>query len=165
MNELFTPEEARILKSFAAAMLRTMARNGAAGDTSGRTIAEDSDLDSRFGDPKVRRDPKHWAGASYVGAHYSQCPTDYLIVLAESLEYFADKDQKKPKDQVRTHTNGTPYWAYNLKDAARARGWAARNRGKAMPPPAGNDAPSDDGFDQGQGPESYGEAGEDWTPT
>lgn len=136
----FTPEEERVLKAIASGLLNANG-SGKAGAV-GKAEATDEELDGRFGDPAVRKDPKRWAGASYVGAKYSECPSDYLLVLAESLEYFADLDSKKA--DPKKHKNGTPYWQYNLKDAKLARGWARRNRGRTFDPPTGGVA-SDDG--------------------
>ena len=95
--------------------------------------ATDAQMAERFGDPEVRKDPRRWAGESYVGAKYSQCPSDYLLVMAEFQEFKAGMDAKKP-DPAK-HSNGTPYYVYNRKDASLARGWARRNEGKALPPP------------------------------
>jgi hypothetical protein len=148
-EDWLTDEERRVLKALASSLVRSLGRGGSASAGSSRPVADDAELDSRFGDPSIRRDAKRWAGASYVGARYSQCPTDYLLCLAESLEYFADKDKAKPDPPK--HQNGKPWWEYNLKDAARARGWAERNRGKAMPPPGGDGSgaePGGDDFDQ-----------------
>lgn len=147
MTDAFSPEEARVLKALASSLLNAMGRGQANtnGSNPSRAVADDSDLDSRFGDPTVRKDAKRWAGASYVGCRYSQCPSEYLLCFAESLEYFADKDKAKP--DAPKHNNGTPWWEYNLKDAARARGWAARNRGKVLPPPSSaSGSASDDGY-------------------
>lgn len=147
----FTVEEWRILKSLASGIVG--ARNGGGVAPGGRTqqfagpgavwvtglqpaAASDAELRSPYGDPEVRRDPKHWAGPSYVGAKYSACPSDYLLVLADSQEYFARKDSEKPEKEQKKHHNGTPFWKYNLQDAGRARGWARRNQGIAKPPPA-----------------------------
>lgn len=75
------------------------------------------DLDSTYGNPKVRFLPRDWTGSGeYKGLTFSECPPDLLDLLADSLDYFARKadDPKKKK--------------YDTLDAARARGWAARKR-------------------------------------
>lgn len=155
-------EEWRVLKSLAGGVVRAMRGNG--GDSGdGPAVAEDRDLDSRFGDPMVRKDPKRWAGDSYVNAHYSQCPTDYLLVMAEGLEYFASRDKAKPEAEQPKHKNGTPFWQYNLKDAARARGWARRNQGKTFDPPSSRVDTSDE-YDQSTGTNDGGDAEESWAP-
>ena len=84
--------------------------------------ADDADLDSQYGDPEVRRDPKDWQGSTFVGARYSQCPPDYLRSLAGLLAWQARKSDEK-NDLA---SNGKPRSAYLLRDAARALGWARR---------------------------------------
>lgn len=123
--------EWRALKVLASAVVGT---SGGGGATHGRPVASDGELDSQYGNPVVRKDPKRWAGASYVTATYSQCPSDYLAVLADFLDFKADKDAEKPEPPK--HRNGKFYYEFNRKDAALARGWAARNRGLDKPPPA-----------------------------
>jgi hypothetical protein len=158
-DDWLTDEEKRVLKALASSLVRSLGRGGSEGAGSSRPVADDAELDSRFGDPSIRKDPKRWAGASYVGCRYSQCPTDYLLCLAESNEFFADKDKAKPDPPK--HQNGKPWWEYNLKDAARARGWAVRNRGKAMPPPGGEpSAPNGDPNDFDQ----RANGGDEWVP-
>lgn len=75
------------------------------------------DLDSQHGDPVVKaKDPRDWAGDSMQARKFSECPPEYLDLLAARYDYFAEReaDAKKKK--------------YNQLDAARARGWAARLR-------------------------------------
>ena len=89
------------------------------------------DLDSEHGNPEVKaKDPRDWSGPSMFGKRFSECPATYLDVLADRYDHFASKetDEKKRK--------------YNLLDAARARGWAARVRAgiagnRTLPEPAG----------------------------
>lgn len=115
-------------------MLGAMAqrRNGAATasrfDVPAGAVAPASELDSKHGDPVVRKDPKGWAGASYAGQPYSACPSEYLEELAGLLEWQAGKDAEKGTEE------GAKWSGYARKDAARARGWAQRNRGKAATP-------------------------------
>jgi hypothetical protein len=87
-------------------------------------IADDRDLDGQHGDPTIKFDPKekYWRGASYVGYRFSETEPDYLDAMAKYLDacaYMAeqDADEKKRRGAV-----------YKRKDAARARGWAARLR-------------------------------------
>ncbi len=101
------------------------------------SVASDRDLDSQWGDPVVKaKDPRDWTGAPQQGKKFSECPAEYLDMVADRLDYFTsqnagatEEDQKKLK--------------YQKLDAARARGWAARIRaGKVAPPPAiGEDVP------------------------
>ncbi len=75
------------------------------------------DLDGPHGDPVIKaKDPRDWAGGSMRGRTFSECPPEYLDLLAERLDYFASKEEDAKKQK------------YNLLDAQRARGWAARLR-------------------------------------
>jgi len=91
-------------------------------------IASDADLDGKYGDPAIRaKDPRDWTGDSMLGRPYSDCPPEYLEMVADRLDYFnsllgdSADDQKKRK--------------YQSLDAARARGWAQRKRNGWQPPP------------------------------
>lgn len=160
--------EWRALKALASGVVRLGADNGngapAGGGNSGApAVASDRELMGQYGDPTVRRDPRRWLGASYVSANYSQCPTDYLLVLAEQLEWSAEKDQEKG-EAAGKNNRGEFWWKWNLKDAAKARGWAARNAGKVMPPPQSSDdgAVGDDGAAP---PEDPADDDGNWTPS
>ncbi len=85
-------------------------------------VASDADLDGQYGDKQVKFDPKRWQGQSYKGANYSECPSDYLLVLAEFLEWSA-ANPREGKEK---------YAAYDLRDAGLARGFARRNEGKPL---------------------------------
>lgn len=93
---------------------------------SGGAIAPDSDLDSEWGNPEVRKDPPRWKGDSHAGSRMSECPADYLRSLAGLYDWQADQDEKSN----RVDGKGRPTAPYRRKDAARARGWAKRNEGK-----------------------------------
>lgn len=74
-------------------------------------------LDGQYGDPVIKaKDPRDWTGEPMTGKRFSECPPDYLDLLAERYDFFASKEEDAKKQ------------AYNLKDAQRARGWAARLR-------------------------------------
>lgn len=114
-------------------LLRQVALNtGKGGAARGKKdagmIAPDSDLDSKYGDPQVFGDPKFWQGPTMVGKRYSECPSDYLQQLAGLLEWKAGKSEEEGK----TTSSGKPVAPYQRQDAARARGWAERNKGKAI---------------------------------
>ena len=86
------------------------------------SIASDRDLDSKFGDPEVRaRDPKDWTGAPQQGKKFSECPAEYLDMVADRLDYFASQNPGETEDDKKK-------LKYQKLDAARARGWAARVR-------------------------------------
>lgn len=88
-----------------------------------KPIATDKDLDGKYGDPKVHFDPKDWSGESYKGLRMSECPSPFLDLLAETLDYFAE--QAEAKDE---RYNGKLVAPYKRADAARARGWSKRNK-------------------------------------
>ncbi len=88
-------------------------------------VASDSDLDGQWGDPVVRaKDPRDWTGESQLGKPFSECPAEYLDLVASRLDFFAEKAEA----EGTLTTSGKPVAPYNRKDAARARGWAARIR-------------------------------------
>ncbi len=92
-----------------------------------KPIAPDRDLDSQYGDEKVRLDPRDWTGASFKGRKMSECPADYLELLANFYDWSAQKAA-----DANERYNGKPVAPYKRKSAERARGWAKRVReGKA----------------------------------
>lgn len=85
-------------------------------------MASDADLDGPYGDPQIRaKDPRDWKGEPQKGKRMSQCPAEYLDLVASRLEYFAGQET----DEKKAH--------YTRKDAGRARGWAARIRAGYRP--------------------------------
>ncbi len=98
----------------------------------GATVAPDKDLDSPYGDEEVKFNPKDWSGPSMKGRKMSQCPPEFLDMLAESFEYFATKADAN-KDVTST---GKPMSGFKRKSASRARGWALRMRNGTRPMPA-----------------------------
>ncbi len=108
-----------------AARQAAPAMSGGMGKPSGITVASDQDLDSQYGDPIIKmKDPRDWTGPSMIGLTFSQCPAEYLDLVADRLDYFASKAEEEGK----TTSAGKPVAPYNRKDAARARGWALRVR-------------------------------------
>lgn len=113
-----------VLKSIDASLKALVGKAPAAQApaTNGPTVASDRDLDSQYGDPEVKaKDPRDWTGPTMRGRKFSQCPPEYLDMVAERLDYFCstnpgatEDDQKKLK--------------YQRLDASRARGWAKRLR-------------------------------------
>ncbi len=91
-------------------------------------VALDADLDGPHGDPEIRaKSPRDWVGESQQGKRFSQCPPEYLDLVAARLDYFAEQNAASddPEQQKKA--------GYNRKDAARARGWAARIRAGYVP--------------------------------
>ena len=103
------------------------------GGASSGAVASDRDLDSKYGDPEVRMRVRDWSGPDMKGKRYSQCPAEFLELLAEALEWVASK-----ADAAGEKTDsGKPVSYYRRADAARARGWSARIRaGKVAQPQA-----------------------------
>ncbi len=99
-----------------------------------KEVASDADLNSQWGNPQIRFGKiRGWDGPSFKGAKMSECPPDYLELVADLFDYFATQSEAKGAmtDQ------GKPLAPYQRRDAARARGWARRNRqgGPTAPPP------------------------------
>jgi hypothetical protein len=97
------------------------------------TSAPAADLDGPHGDPTIRaKSPRDWTGDEMLGRRFSECPPDYLDLLAARFEFFNTKETDEKKR------------SYNTRDAARARGWAARLRaGWTAPKAAGDWAPEE----------------------
>jgi hypothetical protein len=87
-------------------------------------VAPVTDLDGKFGDPEVRFMPRDWSGDNYKGMKFSACPPDLLDLLANALDWSA----QKAEDNNETTTTGKPLAPFKRMDAARARGWAKRKR-------------------------------------
>jgi hypothetical protein len=137
-------------------------------------IATDADIEGPRGNPEVRFDPKRWEGQSFKGRTFSDCPPEFLEMLAETLEYFARKnDQEGAVDK-----NGGPKSRWERLDASRARAWAKRLRGSSggraarpaqrqeprrqAPLPVDPGPPA--GFDDRYGPGSFEDGGDDDIP-
>jgi hypothetical protein len=100
----------------------------AAATKPGPAVASDAELDGQYGDPEVKaKDPRDWTGPPMHGRRFSECPAEYLEMLAERYDYFVSQNAQAT-DEEKKKAN------YNRKDAARARGWAERIRsGKHRP--------------------------------
>jgi len=117
----------RLLKSIDASLKALVAQSAQAG---GKGIADDRDLESQHGNPVVKFHPRDWIGPPCKGRKFSECPPDFLDMLAETFDYFAGKAEEAG-EQTST---GKPVAPYKRKDAARARGWAKRIReGRHVP--------------------------------
>lgn len=135
--------------AFAAALGATVPSSSSGGGSGAGRVANDQELDSQYGDPVVRKDPtaRYWTGASYGGCQLSECPPDYLDAFAKYKDACAYVNEKEGKAEKQK------YVEYDRRDAARARGWAARLRGGGWKPKTGG----------GKGPpvsdEDYDDAG------
>lgn len=93
--------------------------------------ATDSMMDTQYGDPEIKtKDPRDWTGDVMRGAHFSQCPPEYLDQYAEFLDWMAEQAEAEGK----TTQTGKPVAFYKRRDASLARGWAKRLRGGWKPP-------------------------------
>lgn len=120
------------------------------GATPPKQVADAADLDGKFGDPEIRKDPPLWikdGGASFQGKRYSDCPPDYLDKLAGFFDWQAGKDEEQGKTYTDKKTGEEkPSAPLKRRDAARARGWAERKRAGWKAPAAafGDAAATDD---------------------
>lgn len=105
----------------AGASARGATPSSSAGD---KEIASDADLDSPRGNPEVRTVPKRWTGEDMRGRKYSDCEPEFLDMLADMLDWFANKDD----ESGAVDKNGNPKSKWGRLDATRARGWARRIR-------------------------------------
>ena len=107
------------------AQKKAEARVTTAASKPGPAVASDHDLDGQYGDPVVKaKDPRDWTGEPMNGRRFSECPPEYLEMVAERLDYFAGQAEASGE----LATNGKPAAQYKRLDAARARGWAKRIR-------------------------------------
>jgi len=125
-----------------ATALGAQVPTGSSGTAGGGT-ATASELDDKYGDPVIKRDPKRWTGDSFAGLHYSETSPEYLDCVAEFKDWQADQDDQAGAKDGR----GKPKSWWGRKDARLARGWAARLRagwkpktnGAGAAPPATNE--------------------------
>lgn len=94
--------------------------------------ASDVDLDGAHGNPEIRKDPPRWTGQSFIARRYSDCTPEYLDELASFFEW----QMRKDTEEGRVTGGGKPTAFYKRRDAARARGWAARIRRSQQAGPA-----------------------------
>jgi len=81
-------------------------------------VATDASLDAQWGNPTVKFNPRDWTGTSCKGMTYADCPPEFLDMLANALEFFANKNAATDPKKA----------GYDRMDASRARGWALRLR-------------------------------------
>jgi hypothetical protein len=96
-------------------------------------VATDRDLDGKWGNPLIRFNPRGWKGPTFKDRKMSQCPPEFLDLLAEAHDWFADKADRTNEMTKSDHPK--PKAPFERQAAARARGWAKRLReGKVAPP-------------------------------
>lgn len=94
-------------------------------------------LEGQYGDPVVKaKDPRDWAGIGQQGKHFSECPPDYLDLVADRCEHFVRKNTEALNDvqDGEEEAKLRKDIKYGTLDAQRARGWAARLRGGWVAP-------------------------------
>ena len=86
--------------------------------------AKPADIDGKYGDPDIRKDPsmKYWTGTSYVGRKMSETSPEYLEAFAKYKEACAVMNEREA-DPAKAK-----YIGYDRRDAKRARAWAERLR-------------------------------------
>lgn len=116
----------RIIADATAALSKLGGATATAGAAHGARrkggIADDNELDSPWGDEVVKFNPRDWRGEPIKGCKMSQCNPDALEKLADACEYFAVKNEGQLTEK------GKPKSDFDLRTAARARGWARRLR-------------------------------------
>lgn len=102
-----------------------------------RPQVNDRVCDGPHGDPVVKaKDPRDWSGEPQKGKRFSECPPEYLDLLAERFDYFVSQDSERlnevenDKEQAMIEKK----IKYGKLDAQRARAWAARLRSGWTPP-------------------------------
>lgn len=71
-------------------------------------------------DPVVKLLPKHWKGEDLRGRRYSECPPNFLGMLAHMLDAFADKNEEDGDPQKQR------YAKWDRENAETARKWRAK---------------------------------------
>lgn len=124
-------ETLTLLRSMDKSLKQLVSLLGSSRSQGGASVASDADLDGQHGNPKVPFNPRAWKGQSFRGQAMSACPAEFLDALAEAFDDLAGKADENNE----TH-NGKPVAPYKRRDAARARGWAARVRAGKVAAPA-----------------------------
>jgi hypothetical protein len=119
-------ETLRILTSIDATMKAILLVLSEGRNANPAALAPTVNNDGPHGNPEVKaKDPRDWSGLPQTGKRFSECPPDYLDLLAERYDYFAGKEEDANKA------------GYNRLDAARARAWSARLRAGWTAPTTG----------------------------
>lgn len=103
--------------------------------------ATDADLDSKYGNGPVKFNPKDWSSGSCKGKPYSDCPPQFLEMLSDTFDYFAQKAEES--GEMTTGNPPKPVAPFKRREALRCRGWAARLRAGWKPPTMGDASASD----------------------
>lgn len=134
-----------LLESIDASLKELLRQSKARQASAPKPVASDRDLDGPHGDPTVKFNPRDWTGPSFKGRRFSECPPDFLDLVAQAFDYFGDQAEQKNERTDR----GKPVADFKRADAARARGWAKRMRDGRAPrrEPVGATAGTPSGWD------------------
>lgn len=114
----------------------------------GSQVASDQDLDGRYGDGEIKKDPPRWKGDSHVGRRMSECDPAFLDVFADFKAWAADRDEEKAATLDGDEAEKKRKYAhFGRLDASRARGWAARLRSGWKSPNAPSPDANPDGWE------------------
>lgn len=85
-------------------------------------VADDFDLDGKYGDEDIRKMPsvKYWKGDDFTGRKMSETTVEFLAAFAKYKDACAYMNEKSGDAEK------SKYIAYDRKSAKRARGWAKR---------------------------------------
>lgn len=134
-----------VLRSIDASLktLVRIAQKRQAQGPAAQQVASDRDLDGKHGNPEIKFNPRDWTGPSHKGRTMSECPAEFLEMVAETFDYFARQADEKDERTER----GKPVADFKRADAARARGWAKRIREGTHTPPAPQPVAAGGGWD------------------
>jgi hypothetical protein len=125
-----TDESIALLRSIDATLRELLALSKSKKAGAAAPAATTIDLDDKRNDPIVKaKPPRDWSGDDMFGRHLSECPPEYLDLLASRYDYFAGKEPDAQKKR------------YNELDRDRARAWAARLRAHPPAPTAEREMP------------------------
>ncbi len=139
MTDANVTERLAVLERRVASLEKTNAAllaalGGKTGAVSSGEVATDAELDSKYGDSRIRfgLKAKYWPQQPdpNVGKLWSECDPEYLDATAKYLEAYAFMAAKGTSEEDKKKAR------YRSADAARARGWARRIRAGWKPPKA-----------------------------
>lgn len=132
-----------LLRSIDASLKQLVQQSKARQASQPKPVADDRDLDGKYGNPLIKFKPRDWTGPSFKDRRMSECPAEFLEMAAKSYDWFAEQAEK---NNERTNS-GRPAADYKRADAARARGWAKRIRdGRHTPAVAAQQPPPANGW-------------------
>lgn len=127
-------------------------RTNGSSSTSGGAVADDADLDGKYGDARIKYGlkAKYWKEQPdpFIGKTWSRCTPEYLDAAAKYLDGWAFVLRKQGDEKKA---------GYKELDASRCRGWARRIRGGWKPPPEPESAWG--GADAGTNGGGFGDSG------